>query len=378
MRFIHLGNDAPASDSGFGLRRRNSAAARARRLGPWLSAGLLLLALQTPLVSAQPIILPAVPPAVAAPSVAPALAPAATTTPTIHVAFRKSSVVRGADYTLGDVAVVSTADPAEARRLSALTMGRSPALGVALPLNERQLAMVLERLGIAADAGVEYPDRMFLQRDVQNLDAQAFRTAVEKAAREQSPLDRDQLLLTDVRVPRLPLLPAGDVTYEFSFRYPSRGAGDVSYQAQVLVDGERQASLTASLHADVLVETIKVQKRIARGEAVGLDSCQVALSPLSEQRIRALQSADLEKPLVAKRDLAAGEVLTASAVTKQVLVTRGQPVRMLLDNNGIRIAAQGVARANGSKGDTIEVTNSSSGAKVQAVVMDRQTVSVSF
>ena len=44
----------------------------------------------------------------------------------------------------------------------------------------------------------------------------------------------------------------------------------------------------------------------------------------------------------------------------------------------MRIAAQGGARASGSRGDSIEVTNSSSGAKVQAVVVDRQTVSVAL
>ena len=326
--------------------------------------------------SLEPVDVPPAPTAPAAPEQG--IQPPVPAASQVHIRFREVSIVPGAQYTLGEVASITASDPSQTRRLASLVLGKSPALGVRAQLSARGLETTLEALGIGDGARIEFPERMLVQRDVQELDLEQLRRTVETELLGQMGERPDRVIVEDVRLPRSVLLPAGAVDYEVRFRLPRRGVGAVSFSAEVSVDGASERRLSGSLRVDRLVDVLRIKERLRRGERVGPEAYAPAQVHLSELRGDPLPREDLRAGLMARRDLEPGAVLTEANVEKEMLVRRGQVVRMIIERGPLRISTQGTARASGARGDRIEVLNQKSRRKVQAVVLDRGIVTVPF
>ena len=129
------------------------------------------------------------------------------------------------------------------------------------------------------------------------------------------------------------------------------------------------------------VESLVCDKPLTRGQLLNPASCRIVRKRLSQLPNQPLAPTDLEagSQLSARRNLQAGDALGWMDVERQVLVRRGQTVQMLLESsNGMRIALTGQARGNGALGDSIEVTNISSGKIVRGLVAGEQMVRVVF
>jgi flagellar basal body P-ring formation protein FlgA len=301
---------------------------------------------------------------------------AATSDAAIQIDFHTSSLVRGKDYTLGDIASVQSADADRERSLESLVLGRSPGLGSRMTLSPRSLAMSLERLGIGEEARCEYPKRIYLEREVQDVDLEDLREAILDALNDALPFEPEEAVVDEIRLPRRLRLPGGEVSYTTKLRFPRRGVGTVSFRTEIVVDGHLADTVSGSLKLDRLVEVLTVVRSLVRGEPIGVGTCQLVEKHLSELRGAPLTSKDLRAALRAKRDLELGAVLTWSNAEKEILVRSNKPVRMLLNQAGLRISTVGKSRANGALGDVIEVTNAKSGRRVRGVVVGRQTVRV--
>ena len=294
----------------------------------------------------------------------------------IQIEFHPSSLVRGKDYTLGDIASVETADPAREQSLESLVLGRSPGLGSRMALSPQRLAMSLERLGIGEEAQCEYPKRIYLEREVQDVDLEDLREAVLDAVHDALTFEAEEAVIEEVRLPRKLRLPGGEVSYNTELRLPRRGVGSVSFRTEILVDGHPADTVSGSLQLDRVVEVLTVAQSLARGEPISVGACRLVEKRLSELRGAPLATNDLRAALRAKRDLEIGTVLTWSNAEKEILVRSGRPVRMLLDQARLRISTVGKAKANGALGDVIEVVNAKSGRRVRGVVVGRQAVRV--
>jgi flagella basal body P-ring formation protein FlgA len=127
------------------------------------------------------------------------------------------------------------------------------------------------------------------------------------------------------------------------------------------------------------VEAPQTVKTVDRGQPVDMACCRLVRQRLSQLPNRALTSSDMGLTLRAKRNLAVGEFLSWADVGRDMLVQRGQTVRMVLESiSGMRISTTGQARGNGSLGDMVEVVNVSSGKTIQGIVAGAQLVKVPF
>ncbi len=295
-----------------------------------------------------------------------------------RIEFRKSNVVRGDNYTLGDIASIKTVDAARERRLACLVLGRSPALGNRIMLNPRFLELSLDRLGVTDEASLDFPDRIYIQRDVQNLDMETLRRTIEKEVRDQLPFQGEIVVIERIQLPKSLRLPTGTVSYKTDFRLPRRGVGAVSFQVEILVDGASKERISGSLYTDMMVPVLKAERAVARGELVRADACKETTIRLSEVRGNPVRTEDLPKALRTKRDLMPGDLVTWYNVEREILVQRGQTVRLVLQSAGIRISTLGRVSSQGALGDLVEVVNAKSGKKLQGYVVDRQTIRVPF
>lgn len=304
-----------------------------------------------------------------------------TTTATIQIFFNESSVVHAATYTLGEIARIKSSDPKQIRQFDCLVMGKSPAMGYRPILNSGQLIAELARQGLRApEVAMRFPESMFLEREVQELNVKAVEEAIRKEALAQLPPMSDNVLIDKIQMPKTLMLPSGSVTQQIEIRLPRRTVGSGSYTVDFLIDGESQKRIAGSFLMDMEVDALQLQKPLRRGEALDLSLCQVVRRRASEVQGTPLTSDDLGRSsLRARRDLAASEMLSWNNVDRVMLVRSGQLVRMELESaGGMHISTSGQARASGTLGDRIDVINPTSGKIVQAIVAGNQLVKVPF
>nr|MDJ0927308.1 flagellar basal body P-ring formation chaperone FlgA [Gammaproteobacteria bacterium] len=77
-----------------------------------------------------------------------------------------------------------------------------------------------------------------------------------------------------------------------------------------------------------------------------------------------------------RRPLAAGDVLTPANLETPALIQRGQRVTLEARSGGLTVRMAGVAKADGIRGQIIEVENLGSGRDVQAIVRSAKAVEV--
>ena len=126
---------------------------------------------------------------------------------------------------------------------------------------------------------------------------------------------------------------------------------------------------------DEVVQTIILQQNIATGSLITADML------VSEQRQRRFIRGNLvsEPSAVigarAKRAMSIGQILTLQDLC---LVCKGDVVTITANDNGLNVAATGIAQADGTLGDTISVKNQQSGRNVSAQVIAVNQVKVKF
>ena len=340
---------------------------------------LLVLACAVSVAQAQtpPSPVGATPPPVGATHASPL---ASMTTPTTSLVFQESSVVRGKEYALGDIARVETADPQQQLRLSCLVIGKSPSLGYRMNLSPRQLAMDLAKKGIkTTECSFVFPQSMMLEREAQTVEGKTIQDAVRKEVLAQLPEQQDGVIVDRIMLPAAFVVSAGEVSTQIDVRMPRRSVGNGSFSLDLLVDGESQRKISGSFQVDKEVAVLQLEKPIERGQPVDLQNCREVKKRLSLLPNRPLTVSDMDVPFRARRPLGAGEIISLTDVDREMLVQRGQTVRMVLESaDGMKISTTGQARANGALGDSVDVVNLSSGRTVQGIVAGSQIVKVLF
>jgi len=288
-------------------------------------------------------------------------------------------VVDGKDYTLGDLARLDHIEKDRRMRLSSLEVGRSPGLGSRIVLNSGQVEQALKRVGISEpEFTIEIPERVTLERDVQELDVEAFRSRVIDQLLEKLPFAPEDVIVTRMNIPKSVRLPVGVVTERVTFRMPGRPTGTVMFDAEVLVDGSVQKRVTGSMNVDLWIDALRVRDTMSVGTPLNTGMLEVARVRLSDVRGEPIRKNELRPDLKLRRELKPGDILTSSCVEREVLVTQGGVVRMILKGNGMSIATVGVAKGRGSLGDFVEVANAKSGKRVRGVIVGRSIVQVPY
>lgn len=140
-------------------------------------------------------------------------------------------------------------------------------------------------------------------------------------------------------------------------------------------DGKGNIVRRSRVVADVCVyrEVAVALRDIRRGDPVDDDAfaiSRVDVCGVRDYLIHEEQLAGTE----ARRAIRAGTVITVDMVRPIPIIARGDEVTIEARVNNIRIVAQGIARQDGGRGETIRVTNGMNGTTIQCVVIDGETV----
>lgn len=213
------------------------------------------------------------------------------------------------------------------------------------------------------------------------LDAETLAARARDWVVEQLGTDRASLELAGA--PRDLALPAGTVTTTFSVQSSSAAAGQITvFIEAVAVDaaGHRTPrSTTAAFRVNAPQDVVVATRELARRMVVS--AADVRVERRTADRVPAGPVFRDLGEVVGKeivRPVAPGEVVTLQAVVAPRVIRRGAIVTLLLEGQGFRLMAKGIAQEDGAVGENIRVVNQSSRKELMGRVEDDRTVRIPF
>lgn len=201
-------------------------------------------------------------------------------------------------------------------------------------------------------------------------------SALAEQVAERGPWQRDQVLVSELTLPR-GFAPAAGTRLSVELSDREQPVGRVSFQVVRTGPGGRQADW-ASARVEVLVPAVVAARPIGRHRIVEPALLATARLPLSRlPRGAVTDAADLVGRRTVLR-VAQGRPVTRAMVEEPPVVLRGDRVTLRVRRPGLTVTAVGEAREDGAPDAVIAVVNLGSHRTVQARVVDARTVEVAY
>jgi flagellar basal body P-ring formation protein FlgA len=295
----------------------------------------------------------------------------------VTITLPETATVRGNDVTLGEIAAIRGAEPADLANIQSLALGYSPAPGYARVFTRDQIATQLRALlpkGEFAFAGAE---RCRVQAELEIVRGDSIRAAADEAMRALL-AGRDATAIAEGAVADLQV-PKSESKLDLRAAPEHRDLrpGTWSIAVQVWVDGSLYQTTSASYRVE-LFETVPILVRdVRRGEVVTAESFGVNRVRLSGDSGGEPLSANVIPGAVALRDLPIGTVITSRDVKCPDLVKRGDVVQISITKGSITAHSTAIAAQDGALGARIRVTtNSDTKRELVAIVVGKNSVQV--
>lgn len=161
-------------------------------------------------------------------------------------------------------------------------------------------------------------------------------------------------------------------TLEFSLSQPMTQRQNT---IQIRCNAQSGWQLYVPVRIDEIVRAVILQQNIASGSLITADMLTTAERERRFIRGSLVENAASVIGARTKRALSMGQILTLQDLC---LVCKGDVVTISVSDNGLSVAATGVAQSDGSLGDTISVMNQQSKRAISAEVIAVNHVRVKF
>lgn len=264
---------------------------------------------------------------------------------------------------LGDLIRFPATDPR-----AAIALGRAPAPGLARKIARYEILSKLQLSGQSVD-DLDLPEFVLVRRAAQQIDPDRVRALVLQQLQDRFP--DSQVMLTRLDVPPVDVA-TGGVDLHASLPPGFDPSAPVFVRLEVRAPGYLRS---VHARAEVRIESMQpvVLTAVRAHEEVREDQIEWRPMPL-RKTVGAIQTAGEIRGLAAKRDLAAGQVLTGDLLYAPVLVHRGDLVTVKATAGGITIAATMKAKGSGRLGETVVVEHISGLGSVAARVTGPRTL----
>lgn len=139
-------------------------------------------------------------------------------------------------------------------------------------------------------------------------------------------------------------------------------------------DGRRVGSAVARI--DVIGRAPRARRALERDEEIGAADIDDELRPITNVTVRRIPDVNDVIGTRARRDIAAGEVLTNAVVAVPPAVKSGDEVQVTITVGAVQVTGPGRASGSGYVGDTIRVMTPSSRKTLSARIVGRGAVEI--
>jgi flagella basal body P-ring formation protein FlgA len=284
--------------------------------------------------------------------------------------------VRGQEMHLGDVVRIDGADPADATRLAAISLGYTPSPGFARVLTRDEIAAKVHAAVPGTSFDVTGSDRCRIDLETEVVHGDALRNEAAQALR--AALNGRDATITDEGTQADVVVPKASSKIELHAQSDARTlrSGIVPVAVQVWIDGSPYQTVQSSFKVE-LYDTLPVLVAdVRRGDMLGSTSTELrrvrvdaslAGEPLS---MSALPGATLT------HDMQKGMVVTDRDVQRAQLVKQGDLVQIQVRKGPVVARSTAIASQDGCLGDKVRVTTANSKRELTATITGHDCVEV--
>ncbi len=137
-------------------------------------------------------------------------------------------------------------------------------------------------------------------------------------------------------------------------------------------------SLNATGQAHVFLPAVHAEGIIDRGQTLTANDLKLQRINIAKARRGYYNRLEDVIGQAAKRRIRAGQTIAPALLEQAMAVKRGEPVKIVANNEGIEASTSGEALADGQPGDVIRVRNVRSGKVIDAKVIEEGVVTSMF
>ena len=295
------------------------------------------------------------------------------------VRVKPTAEIESEVITLGAVAAIE-GDAEQCQRAGTITLGYAPEVGVPRVIRREAITLALAAADLAPESvRLEAPAELIVYRAAQKIEAERITEAVRRALAEGAEFQSGVTRLQRLDLPGEVSVAAGKAELRVTYNKQQNLLAPFTVIVEIAVDGRavKRLPLTAQLevHARIAVaaRALAANERLNPEADVRFEVRRLA-GRLSDYLtdVRSLRGKSLRRPA------AAGEQLMAEMFFNDILVRRGDEVRIVAEGARVAVTTRGEAQAAGRLGERIQVKNLQTKALLQAEVIDEGVVKVRF
>ena len=250
----------------------------------------------------------------------------------------------------------------------------APTPGKTAVFDAQWLFNVARRYGIPWRP-ISLRDRVVVDRESQIIDREQIEDEIVAALMDKG-LEGDFQVQLSNRMLRLYIAGGAVATVSVDDLTHDPRTGRFAALVTVFADGAAGQTVRVTGRAFEIARVPVMARPIGRNQVIKRGD--VAWIEIRADRVQydTVLDADELVGKVARRAFGPGKPIRASNVGRPVVVEKGSLVTMVLKSPGMLLTARGRALENGSKGDTIRITNTSSNTALEARVIGAGKVSV--
>jgi flagella basal body P-ring formation protein FlgA len=149
-------------------------------------------------------------------------------------------------------------------------------------------------------------------------------------------------------------------------------------QLQIRCPASPGWALSATGQAHVFLPAVHAEGIIDRGQTLTANHLKLQRINIAKARRGYYNRLEDVIGQAAKRRIRAGQTITPALLEQAIAIKRGQPVKIVANNEGIEASTSGEALSDGQPGDVIRVRNTRSGKVIDAKVLKEGVVTSTF
>jgi flagella basal body P-ring formation protein FlgA len=264
--------------------------------------------------------------------------------------------------------------------LGAQDIGDAPPVGSQKFVDPAQLHAFLVTLltshGINPD-GVKFviPPKIIVMRESTRLGQEWIEKVFKKYILENTPWNRNDINIENVRFSGIPVVPTGTLTYTVRpVTSAQRFTGNVSISVDLYVDGEMVRTLDVLGQVQVFENVYFASRPLKRNDMITTTDLEVRRMKVTDALDRYATRPDQVQNRRVIYEVGVHQPLQLADLDKPLVIKRGDPVRIVYEVPGLLVSAKGRANGDAGIGDTLAVTNTSSTKTIYCKVVDSETV----
>jgi flagella basal body P-ring formation protein FlgA len=264
--------------------------------------------------------------------------------------------------------------------MGGLNIGDAPPAGSEKFIDPGQLRTYLVRLLDSykinpSEVKFDIPDRIVVRREATRITQEMIEEIFKRFVFENSPWKQEEINIQRVRFSGIPLIPTGKMTYEVTASSgKERFIGNVTATVDFYVNGEKVRTLGIVGKVEVFGNVYLASRPMKQNEMLSQADLEVHKMNLTDSADRFATRLDQVENRRVLRNLGVHQPLELKDLDKPLVLKRGDQVKIVYEEPGLSLTANGKANADGGVGDTLAVTNESSQKTVHCRVVDSRTV----